>query len=128
VANSRTQYPDSNIRAAAAGNAARDVHCLGVCEMNLIESLLMWANSLASWLSIRDITLKSGSSRDDVLRRSAWVNVSRGDREAELLLWESGEAEFSSSDPKGGITQEHYEIEGVSGLGLVLGRLLGSID
>lgn len=104
------------------------MHCLGVCEMNLIESLLMWASSLATWLGAREVALTSGSSPADVLRRSAWVNVRSGDREAELILWESGEAEFSSSDPNGGITQEHYELDGLSHLGLVLSRLLESID
>jgi len=95
--------------------------------MNLIDSLLMWARSLAAWLRPQGVELTVGSSPTDILRRSAWVNLRRGDREAELILWDSGEAEFSASGPNGGVTQQHYEVEGVDGLAPVLARLLESI-
>jgi hypothetical protein len=71
-----------------------------VFEVNLIEALLMWARSIEGWLRIQDVTVSSGNSPDDVMRRSAWVTIRRGDKEAELILWESGEAEFGSSDAR----------------------------
>jgi hypothetical protein len=40
---------------------------------------------------LRDVTVTSGNSPDGILHR---------DQEAELILWESGEAEFGSSDPE----------------------------
>jgi hypothetical protein len=83
---------------------------MGALKMVLIESLLMWADSLAAWLGPQGVELNFGSSPSDVLRRSAWVNLRRGDREAELLLWESGEAEFSASGPNRGVTQQHGAI------------------
>jgi hypothetical protein len=96
-------------------------------KMNLIESLLMWASSLSPWLEGQGVELASGSSPTDVPRRSAWVNLRRGDREAELILWQSGEAEFSAFDPNDGVTQQHYEIENPDRLASVLLRLLESI-
>jgi hypothetical protein len=93
--------------------------------MNFIESLLMWAESLQAWLGNQDIVLKFGQSPNDRLTRSCWLNVRRGDREAEILLWESGEAEFNfGGGPHTGITQEHHEFERISDLGVVLARLL----
>jgi len=95
--------------------------------MNYIESLLMWAHSLQAWLGDRGIVLRYGVSPSDRLTQSCWVNIQRGDREAELLLWESGEAEFNFGGPKVEVTQEHHEFRQVSDLGVVLGRLLGAI-
>jgi hypothetical protein len=95
------------------------------CRMNFIEALLMWAESLQVWLVKQDIALKFGQSPNDRLTRSCWLNVRRGDREAEILLWESGEAEFDfGGGQRAGATQEHHEFERISDLGVVLARLL----
>jgi hypothetical protein len=96
--------------------------------MNLIESLLMWAKSLEAWFSHQDVIINSGSSAEDVLRRSAWVNVRKGNQEAELILWESGEAEFGSSTPQTGNTDEHLDLRSVGELAPVLSRLLMAVE
>jgi hypothetical protein len=101
---------------------------MGVFEMNLIEALLMWAHSLEGWFSLHDVIMRSGNSSDNVMRRSAWVNIRCGDKEAELILWESGEAEFGSSGGREGVTEEHYDLGNISDLGPVLRRLLVAID
>jgi hypothetical protein len=127
------QIPGPNITtgrfwAPAIGIATSHMHRMGVFEMNLIESLIMWACSLEGWLRLRDVTVTSGNSPDGILRRSAWVNIQHGDQEAELILWESGEAEFGSSNPRSGTIQEHYKLDSVNDLGPVLSRLLMAID
>jgi hypothetical protein len=98
-----------------------------VLELNLIEALLMWASSLEVWFGLHDVTVRSGRSPDDVMRRSAWLNIQCGDKEAELILWESGEAEFGSSGARGEATQEHYELGSISDLAPVLSRMLVTI-
>ena len=89
--------------------------------MNFIEALLMSAESLQAWLGNQDIVLEFGQSPNDRLTRSCWLNARRGDRDAEILLWESGEAEFNFADGRhANITQEHHEFERMSDLGVVL--------
>jgi hypothetical protein len=95
--------------------------------MNFIEALLMWARSLQAWLGDQGIALQYGESPSDRLTRSCWLNVRHGDREAEVLLWESGEAEFNFQGQPVGITQEHHEFGQVSDLAVVLSRLLDVI-
>jgi uncharacterized protein RhaS with RHS repeats len=48
------------------------------------------------------------------------LNVRRDDREAEVLLWESGEAEFNFKGQQAVVTQEHHEFGQVSDLAVVL--------
>jgi hypothetical protein len=93
--------------------------------MNFIDALLMWAESLQAWLGHVDIVITFGQSPSDRLTRSSWLNARRGDREAEVLVWESGEAEFNfRGSQEAGITQEHHEFGTLSDLGVILARLL----
>jgi hypothetical protein len=103
------------------------MYCMGVWELNLIEVVLLWAQSLQAWLGKQGILLEFGQSQGDRPKRSCWVNLRQGDREAELLLWESGEAEFNSSDPITGVIQVHHELGNLDDLALVLGKLLSSV-
>jgi hypothetical protein len=95
--------------------------------MYFIEALLMWARSLQAWLGDQGVTLQYGESPSDRLTRSCWLNVRRGDREAEVLLWESGEAEFNFKAQQASVIQEHHEFGQVGDLAVVLARLLGVI-
>lgn len=96
-------------------------------KVNLIAFVLLWAQSLQAWLGQQDIVLDFGQSPADRPKRSCWINLSRGEQESELLLWESGEAELSSSRPSTGITQEHYELHELADLGPVLSQLLAGL-
>ena len=96
--------------------------------MNLLEFLLTWARSLEEWLDTRGIVLTFGASPQDHLRRSVWVTISCPDEESELILWESGEAEFACQHADGEIVQEHHEIANIGELGRLLSCLLMCIN
>lgn len=92
--------------------------------MNYVELVLLWAQSLREWLSTSGIELEFGESPDDRPKRSCWVNLRRGVLESELILWETGEAEFGCAGRDGDVIHEHYEFQSPSELVVVLGRLL----
>jgi hypothetical protein len=100
------------------------MHSVGVLKVNLIAFVLIWAESLQAWLGQQGILLNFGQSPADRPKRSCWINLRRGEQESELLLWESGEAELSSSSPSAGISQEHYELLELADLRPVLSQLL----
>lgn len=100
------------------------MHSLGMFKVNLISFVLLWAQSLQAWLGQHDILLEFGQSPEARSKRSCWINLRRGEQESELLLWDSGEAELSSSSPSVGVSQEHYELRELADLGPVLSQLL----
>lgn len=95
--------------------------------MNLLAFALLWAQSLQAWLRQQDIQLEFGESPADRPKRSCWITLRHAERESELLLWETGEAELNASLPGGDISQEHLELHELSDLGAALSRLLAAL-
>jgi|HubBroStandDraft_3_1064219.scaffolds.fasta_scaffold653593_1 hypothetical protein len=95
--------------------------------MNLVNFLLVWARSLEEWLGSNNVTMMVGESPQNIAKPSGWVTLASTDRESELIVWESGEAEFARSIPGDGIVQEHHDLGGIEDLGRLLSRLLMSI-
>ena len=94
----------------------------------MLEFFLMWAKSLEEWLGSRNIVLKIGASPPDIPKPAVWVAIVSLDEESELILWETGEAEFACKHAGGEVVQEHHEIADISELGRLLSRLLMSIN
>lgn len=115
---------DAHLWTTTRGDAASDMHSMGVRKVNLIEFVLIWAESLQAWLGQQGILLSFGQSSADRLKRSCWINLRRGEQESELLLWESGEAELNYSSPSTGMSQEHHELLDLTDLRPVLSQLL----
>jgi hypothetical protein len=61
--------------------------------------------------------------QDDRDKKSAHLVISRGTQELELLLWESGEAEFNHGPLANG-TFEHHDLKSTAELDELLARLL----
>lgn len=123
----RSERHDAHLWTAASGDATGDMHSVGVFKVNPIAFVLLWAQSLQVWLAQQDVLLDFGQSPSDRPKRSCWINLKRGEQESELLLWESGEAELSSSHPSAGISQKHYELHELADLGPVLSELLTAL-
>lgn len=104
------------------------MHRLGVQQMNLIDFLTNWCVSLQAWLPEQGISIRFGATSDDRAKASAWVTLSRGDRECELLLWDSGEAEYASGGSSVDLVQRHHDMSSVSDLARVLGEMLEGLN
>jgi hypothetical protein len=95
--------------------------------MSILDVLAIWVASIEQLVNRAAGSVTFRRSPGDRLNDSAHVVIARGDQEAELILWESGEAEYARVDGDA-VDQQHFDDIVEHGLGSVLGRLLEVLD
>jgi hypothetical protein len=95
--------------------------------MMFLDFLRLWCISLEGFLPTQGIETRYGATADDRDKASAWVTISRGEREAELLVWETGEAEYAAGGGGADLDQRHYDLGSVAELAEVLGLVLKAV-
>lgn len=76
----------------------------------MFETIQIWADSLQGVLAEQGITVSFSQSGSDRPNGSCSLNLRRGDSEADLVVWESGEGELALvASGEDGMTQEHLE-------------------
>lgn len=96
--------------------------------MSYIEFLTLWCASLTDFLADHGIELRSGATSDDRSKPSAWVTLSKGDLEAELLVWSTGEAEYASGGASVELIQTHYDFASTADMTAVLAQVLRAVS
>lgn len=96
--------------------------------MSYIEYLTLWCASLTDFLADHGIELRSGATSDDRSKPSAWVTLSKGDREAELLVWSTGEAEYAAGGANVELIQMHYDFASTADMAAVLAQVLRAVS
>lgn len=94
-----------------------------MAKVILLDFIEVWARSLEGMLVSLGVNIESGSTQD-APKRSCYVVLRRGEIEAELLLWESGEGELGIVDASGVTTEQHLDGVDIESLGEVLAGLL----
>jgi hypothetical protein len=96
--------------------------------MSLVDFMEAW------WLSIRPLLEAAGVAgrfeRSPVNRPnpSCTLNLRRNEFEADLLVWESGEAELATVEHDGSTNQQHFDdIRIVPNLSMILSRVVGLV-
>lgn len=97
-------------------------------EVNFLDSAYVWAASLQTWMRTQGIDFAYGRSEDTRPKQSCWINVRSGNREADLVLWDTGEAELALADPLPDGVHEHIQLSGVEDLGRLLSRLINIVE
>jgi hypothetical protein len=77
--------------------------------MNILDIVEVWIRSLRSIFESAGIVVHFDRTRDGRPKSSAVLNLRNGSVEADLVVWESGEADLSTMQPDGSIEQEHFE-------------------
>jgi hypothetical protein len=77
--------------------------------MNVLDSLEMWIRSLRNTFETAGVTVHFDRTRDTRPKSSAVLNLRKGSVEADLVLWDSGEADLSTMRDDGNVDQEHFE-------------------
>mgnify|MGYP003428748900 CR=1 FL=1 len=77
--------------------------------MNILDIVEVWIQSLRSVLESAGVAVDFNRTRDARPKASAVLNLRRGSVEADLVVWESGEADLSTMEHDGSTRQEHFE-------------------
>ncbi len=93
--------------------------------MSLIDFLEAWWLSVQPFFKAAGVICRFERSPTDRPKLSCALNFQRDKQEADLLVWESGEAEFGTIERDGSTDQRHFDdIRTPSELGAVLSRCL----
>lgn len=76
--------------------------------MHIFDILDAWGMSMATCLTQFDVAAKFERSSVDQTNPSFGINLRRGAREIDLLVWDSGEAELLIGAVGGAIEQTHF--------------------
>lgn len=75
----------------------------------MFDFLELWLDFMAPILKSSGILLNFGRSPRDRGNPSFFINLRYDDNEADLLIWESGVAEFAVGDVNGEVTHVHFD-------------------
>jgi hypothetical protein len=95
-------------------------------DCGLLDALVGWVESNEERVATRGIEVRFGRTDDDRPNQSAYLNMRRGRVEADLVLWETGEAALALVEDVGSPSGDTDErLAGVEDLEAVLSRMLG---
>lgn len=77
--------------------------------MNMLDCVETWLRSLQSIFESGGVTVHFERTVDKRPKGSVAMNLRHGSTEADLLVWESGEADLSTMEDDGSTKQEHYD-------------------
>lgn len=96
--------------------------------MDILNFIEAWVSSIRVFLESAGIALRFERTTDQRPKASCVVNLRRGALEADLIVWESGEADLTTMDTHGAVEQQHFEnISSVTDLAALLARMLNIV-
>lgn len=93
--------------------------------MSVLVFVEAWWLSLKALLESHGVMGRFERSPSDRPNPSCSLNLRYGKQEADLLVWESGEAELLTSESDGSVRQQHFDdIRGQADLAAVLSQFV----
>lgn len=77
--------------------------------MHIFDVLEAWLSSMEACLAAFDVAVRFDRSPTDRPNPSFGLNFRREAQEVDVLIWESGEAEFSAGEVGGTVNQVHFD-------------------
>ncbi len=97
--------------------------------MNLLDFVEAWWLSVQSLLEAIGVVGKFERSPNNRPNPSCVLNLRRNELEADLLVWDSGEAELAIVEAGGSINQQHFDdIRTPPNLSSILSNLVYSVS
>ena len=92
--------------------------------MSVLDFVEAWWLSVRAILEAAEVVIRFERSPGDRLNPSGSLNLRRDKLEADLLVWDSGEAELLIGEASGSVNQKHFnDIRNPHDLGGALSRL-----
>jgi hypothetical protein len=95
--------------------------------MSFLDLVEAWFKSTRNLLEMAGVAATCSRSDDTRSKPSCALNLQRGHREADLVLWNTGEGELALVQSDGSVTQEHLEIQTIDALGMLLERMVNAV-
>lgn len=93
-------------------------------NMNILDFIEVWWCSVRATLESAGVTGRFERSPDTRPNPSCSLNLRRGGLEADLVVWESGEAELAVVEADGSVSQSHFDdLRNRRDLDVILSRL-----
>lgn len=98
------------IERPADWNAREQLRLIDVTvEVSILDFIETWWLTTRPLLEAFNVEGTFGRSPDDRLKPSCSLNLRRGNLEADLVVWDSGEAEFATAEVDGSLQQRHFD-------------------
>lgn len=78
-------------------------------NMNILDYIEVWWHSVRELVESAGVTARFERSPDTRPNPSCSLNLRRNDLEADLVVWESGEAELAVVEANGSVSQRHFD-------------------
>jgi hypothetical protein len=96
-------------------------------EVDFLAAMEAWYRRRAEPLRASGIGITIGRTEGDRPKHARWVGARNSAADAELIVWDTGEAEFGIARPGMPNVDEHHEISSVAQLEELLERLVASV-
>ena len=90
----------------------------------MLDVLMAWAQATEAFLEQRGIELHYGRTRDNRPNPSCFLSIRRGSTEADLVLWESGEADLGFALPDQQPPDTQQRVAGLDDLAALVASML----
>lgn len=80
-----------------------------LAALNLDGFVALVTTQSSSWIAAGATWTVNRSPDDGRNKHAAWVSIHHLDREGDLIVWDSGEAELLAGGPNVPLTQKHFE-------------------
>jgi hypothetical protein len=97
--------------------------------MDILDFIEAWWMSVRPLLEEKGVTGRLEKSPADRLKPSCNLNLRRDEQEADLIVWNSGEAELITIGPGGVSGQEHFDNVGsLTVLSTILSNIVSAVS
>ena len=96
-------------------------------QVDLLDALAVWYEAKHAAAAGEGIQVAFGRTEGDRPKHSAWVNLECQERLGELIVWDTGEAEYLTGREGEPEVMEHLQIDDLAQLHETLERLVESI-
>lgn len=96
--------------------------------MNILDFVEAWWRSVQALLESVGVVGRFERSAGSVLNPSCTINLRRDALEADLVVWDSGEAELAVTGVDGAVSQEHFDdLRNPHSMAAVLSRMVKAV-
>lgn len=96
-------------------------------KVALLDAVAAWYDNHLHMAHKVGVDMTFGRTNDDRDKHSAWIEFECHGRLGEMIVWDSGEAEYMTGGETDPAVSEHHDIGDVTDVDLLLERLFSAV-